>query len=60
LGKILRISTNAQVRPQVIYGNTYQLARMSEARPFSAASDVPVLPHEVGFSADVTVVYEIE
>jgi uncharacterized protein YggE len=61
LGKILRISTNGQVRPQIIYGNTYPLARMSEAHAFSAASvSVPVLPHEVGFSADVTVDYEIE
>ena len=31
LGKILRISTNAQVRPQIVYGNTFQMARMSEA-----------------------------
>ena len=60
LGKILRISTNAQVRPQIIYGNNFQMARMAEAHQFSAAESVPVLPREVGFSADVTVVYEIE
>jgi uncharacterized protein YggE len=58
LGKILRISTNAQVRPQTIYGNNFQMAA-HQAQSYSAAV-VPVLPREVGFSADVTVDYEIE
>jgi uncharacterized protein YggE len=61
LGEILRISTNAQVRPQVIYGNNYQMAVSQAAIPHAlSAATVPVLPREVGFSADVTVDYEIE
>ena len=62
LGKIVRISTNAQVRPQTIYGNNYQMGAMSAsiASPVHRAEVVPVLPREVGFSADVTVDYEIQ
>jgi uncharacterized protein YggE len=63
LGKILRISTNAQVRPQIVYGNSFSMGDRSQLHTMSAAAVsqlVPVLPHEVGFSADVTVVYEIQ
>ena len=64
LGPILRISTNAQVRPYVVYGNQYmQAAQMSlhsaqVAAPESA--QMPVTPRDVGFGADVSVTYQIE
>ena len=61
---ILRISTNAQARPYVVYGNQYMgapsLARMSRAEVSSQPAPMPVTPREVGFSADVNVTYQIE
>ena len=58
LGSVLRISTNAQPRPQVIYGNTVQLRALQSS--VASAGPMSVLPREVGFSADVTVTYQIE
>jgi uncharacterized protein len=60
LGKILSISVNAQVRPQMLYGNTL----MAAIGPASAGSVqhaiMPVLPRELGVSAEVNAVYEIQ
>jgi len=63
---ILRISTNAQARPYVVYGNQYTAAvaswssmhRAQVAAPESA--EMPVTPRDVSFSADVNVTYQIE
>jgi uncharacterized protein YggE len=63
---ILRISTNAQARPYIVYGNQYQAAAASwssmhrgqVAAPESA--EMPVTPRDVSFSADVNVTYQIE
>jgi uncharacterized protein YggE len=63
---ILRISTNAQARPYVVYGNQYTAAvaswssmhRAQIAAPESA--EMPVTPRDVSFSADVNVTYQIE
>jgi len=61
---ILRISTNAQVRPYVVYGNQYMAAastslhRGEVAAP--EAAQIPVVPRDVGFGADVNVTYQIE
>jgi len=58
---ILRISTNAQARPYVVYGNQYAGAAMmhgSVSAPQQA--QMPVTPREVSFSADVNVTYQIE
>ena len=61
LGKIIRITTTGIVRPQTIYGQTYQTAMATSAVAHQMqAAAVPVLPKEVGFSADVSVSYEIE
>jgi uncharacterized protein YggE len=60
LGKVVRISTNGAVRPQTIYGQAYQAAFAAAVGNRMQSADVPVLPREVGFSADVTVSYEIE
>ncbi len=62
---ILRISTNAQTRPYIVYGNQFMgaasLARMSSAQVSSSlAAPMPVTPREVSFSADVNVTYQIE
>jgi uncharacterized protein YggE len=60
LGKIERISTNGAVRPQTIFGSTYQAVFAASALHRMESAPVPVLPREVGFSADVSVSYEIE
>ncbi|HVN29574.1 MAG TPA: SIMPL domain-containing protein [Candidatus Binataceae bacterium] len=60
LGKVIHISTNAQVHPQIVYGNSFQMAQSLHHAQVASAAAVPVLPHEVGLSADVTVIYEIE
>ena len=62
---ILRISTNAQVRPYVVYGNQYaeaaSISRMHSAQVASPQSaEMPVTPRDVSFSADVNVTYQIE
>lgn len=62
LKEILRISTNTQARPYVVYGNQYMAAMRGASAmvgsPESAA--MPVTPRDVGFSADVNVTYRIE
>ena len=68
LKEILRISTNAQPHPYVVYGNQYMggmssgaammLHRESSSAPQQA--QMPVTPREVSFSADVNVTYQIE
>jgi uncharacterized protein YggE len=65
LGPILRISTSAQPRPYVVYGNQYmQAASISTMHSAQVASpesaQMPVTPRDVGFSADVNVTYQIE
>ncbi len=59
---ILRISTNAQARPYVVYGNQYMGAAMmhSESPSSPQQAQMPVTPREVSFSADVNVTYQIE
>jgi uncharacterized protein YggE len=61
---ILRISTSAQFRPYVVYGNQYTGAAAmslgSVAAPASAPPPMPVTPRDVGFGADVNVSYQIE
>ena len=61
---ILRISTNAQVRPYMVYGNQYmEAASMCVTSRGGAAPDaaqMPVAPRDVGFGADVSVTYQIE
>jgi len=62
---ILRISTNAQMRPYVVYGNQYSAAasisRMHSAQVASPQSaEMPVTPRDISFSADVNVTYQIE
>lgn len=61
LGKILSISTNAQVQPQTIYGG-YMLETMAAGRVYAArdAATLPVLPKELGVVADIRAVYEIQ
>jgi len=58
LGAILRLTTNAQPRPQVVYGDAFR--RASLAAGVAVAAKLPVLPREVGCSADVTAVYQID
>jgi uncharacterized protein YggE len=61
LGTVLRISTNAQPRPQVIYGNTFRgMASASLSSKSVGGTNMSVLPREVGYSADVSVAYQIE
>jgi len=67
LKEILRISTNAQPHPYVVYGNQYMSGMSSGAAMMhreSASSpqqaQMPVTPREVSFSADVNVTYQIE
>jgi hypothetical protein len=61
---ILRISTNAQFRPYVVYGNQYMGAAAmslgSVAAPAAVQAPMPVTPRDVGFGADVNVTYQIE
>lgn len=62
---ILRISTNAQVRPYVVYGNQYMESAARSLRSEAAvaapeAAQMPVTPRDVGFGADVNVTYQIE
>jgi uncharacterized protein YggE len=56
LGDVIQISTNASVQPQTIYGPSFSasLHRAEPVRP------MPVQPHEVGFTAQVTVTYAIK
>lgn len=61
---ILRISTNAQVRPYVVYGNQYMEAQSMSVQSGAVAApesaQMPVTPRDVGFGADVNVTYQIE
>src|SRR5260370_34147812 len=59
---ILRISTNAQVRPYVVYGNQYMAAASTSSLQRGAvaapeAAQIPGTPREVGFGADVRLTY---
>ena len=59
---ILRLSTNAQMRPYVVYGNQYMSAMRGASAMVAAPqqAEMPVTPRDVGFSADVNVTYQIE
>jgi len=58
---ILRISTNAQAHPYVVYRNQYTTA-WSGARQVDSpqSAQMAVAPREVGFGADVNVTCRIE
>jgi uncharacterized protein YggE len=62
LKKILRISSNAYVQPREVYGPSIAAwgkgADLEESPQGTEAASVT--PREVGFSADINVVYEIE
>jgi uncharacterized protein YggE len=66
LKEILRISTNAQARPYVVYGNQFMggmsagVASMHGSAASPQQAQMPVTPREVSFSADVNVTYLIE
>jgi hypothetical protein len=66
LKEILRISTNAQPHPYVVYGNQYMggmssgAAMMHGSVTSPQSAQMPVTPREVSFSADVNVTYQIE
>ena len=59
---IMRISTTAQVRPYVVYGNQYMAAASMHHAEVAApeTAEMPVTPRDVGFGADVSVTYQIE
>jgi uncharacterized protein YggE len=60
---ILRLSTNTQMRPYIVYGNQYMEAASMMRQSRSAApiqAPMPVTPRDVGFSADVNATYQIE
>ncbi|HYK64226.1 MAG TPA: hypothetical protein VEY94_04720 [Patescibacteria group bacterium] len=60
---ILRISTNAQVRAYIVYGNQFMSASVMHRAESVAAperAEMPVTPRDVGFGADVNVTYQIE
>jgi uncharacterized protein YggE len=60
LGKILSISVNAQVQPQMIYGAALMSAISAAPANSVQRAILPVMPHQVGVGAEVNVVYEIE
>lgn len=60
LGKILSVSVNAQVQPQMIYGAALQGAIGAAPANSIQRALLPVLPRQVGVGADVNVLYEIE
>jgi uncharacterized protein YggE len=54
LGKVIRVSTNASAEPQVIYGREM-------LHSFRASSEaMPVMPRQIGYTATVSVTYQIE
>jgi uncharacterized protein YggE len=61
---ILRISTNAQTRPYIVYGSQYAEAASMAMHHLEVTSpesaQMPVTPRDVSFSADVNVTYQIE
>lgn len=57
LGKALAISINAQPRPQTIYGSNLMMHSIQSS--MASLANMPVLPREVGFGAEVNAVYEI-
>jgi uncharacterized protein YggE len=58
---ILRLSTSAQMRPYIVYGNQYMSMRSASAMVAAPQpAEMPVTPRDVGFSADVNVTYQIE
>ena len=63
LGKLLQTSISTQTRPQVIYGASFGRGTMmiSDGGGNSLRShEMPALPQEVGLTADVNAVYEIQ
>lgn len=60
LKEVIRISTNAVVHPQIVYGQSLHAESFSAAQAGPRAEAMPVLPHQVGYSADVNVTYRIE
>lgn len=63
LGKILTISTNAQVQPGMLEGGTIENAIGTLSRTSAASIEqslTPVLPRRIGLSAYLKVVYEID
>jgi uncharacterized protein YggE len=62
LKEILRLSTSAQMRPYIVYGNQYMssMATMHRSESAVVQAPMPVTPRDVGFSADVNVTYSIE
>jgi uncharacterized protein YggE len=57
---VLRITTNAQMSPYIVYGNQYMSAAAMHRESASIAAPMPVTPRDVGFGADVNVTYQIE
>jgi uncharacterized protein YggE len=60
LGKILNITVNAQVQPQMVYGATLQAAMGAASASSLQHAIMPVLPRELGVGAEVNALYEIE
>jgi uncharacterized protein YggE len=63
LGKILSISTNAQVQPSMLYRGSIEGAIEAASKNSGASMEqslMPVLPRQVGVNARLNVVYEIE
>jgi uncharacterized protein len=60
LGKILSITVNAQVRPQMVYGSTLMMMRSAAPAGSLQHAIMPVLPRELVVGADVNAVYEIQ
>ena len=60
LGRVLSISTNVQVQPQMLYGRALQETMGAAAPAMAERAIMPVMPHELGVIADVNGVYEIQ
>jgi hypothetical protein len=60
LGKLLNVSVNVQVQPQVVDGTALQSAIRSA--PTNSLQDAirPLLPRELSVSASVNAIYEIQ
>jgi uncharacterized protein YggE len=59
LGKILDISTEAEVQPETVQGQLIPSA-LGGSAPQRGRSSMPVLPRDVAFAANVNVIYQIE
>jgi uncharacterized protein len=63
LGKVLKISTNAQLRPAFLDEASIQSAVQNASRASSASIEqslTPALPHRVGVNAHLNAVYAID